>query len=200
MQAIRDGAARLDFDHRAVRVRITGSEAFEHESIDAGLSDVPRLLAGALVMVAIILFAALGSVRLLVASLCVLFAGLVGTAAFAAAAVGGLNMISVAFAILYVGLGIDYAIHFCLNYVEARGETGSHIEALRLTAQDLKNLGVCDRIIPEPMGGAHRDRQGAIAEVGKNIATMLAELNGKSGKKLVADRRKKFLEIGRHIG
>ncbi|MDF1802663.1 acetyl-CoA carboxylase carboxyltransferase subunit alpha [Thalassovita sp.] len=69
-------------------------------------------------------------------------------------------------------------------------------EALRLTAQDLKNLGVCDRIIPEPMGGAHRDRQGAIAEVGKNIATMLAELNGKSGKKLVADRRKKFLEMG----
>lgn len=135
MQAIRDGAAGLDLDHRAVRVRITGSEAFEHESIDAGLSDVPRLLAGALVMVAIILLAALGSVRLLVASLCVLIAGLAGTAAFAAAAVGGLNMISVAFAILYVGLGIDYAIHFCLNYVEARGETGSHIEALRLTAE-----------------------------------------------------------------
>ncbi len=57
MQAIRDGAARLDLDHRAVRVRITGSEAFEHESIDAGLSDVPRLLVGALVMVAIVLLA-----------------------------------------------------------------------------------------------------------------------------------------------
>ncbi len=135
MQAIRDGAARLDLDHRAVRIRITGSEAFEHESIDAGLSDVPRLLVGALVMVAIILLVGLGSVRLLVASLCVLFAGLAGTAAFAAVAVGGLNMLSVAFAILYVGLGIDYAIHFCLNYVEARGETGSHIEALRLTAE-----------------------------------------------------------------
>ena len=86
-------------------------------------------------MVAIILLAGLGSVRLLVVSLCVLFFGLAGTAAFAAVAVGGLNMLSVAFAILYVGLGIDYAIHFCLNYVEARGETGSHIEALRRTAE-----------------------------------------------------------------
>ncbi len=135
MQAVRESAARLDMDHRAVRVRITGSEAFEHESIDAGLSDVPRLLVGALILVAIILLAGLRSVRLLVASLLVLFAGLAGTGAFAAAAVGSLNMISVAFAILYVGLGIDYAIHFCLNYREARGEAGSHIEALRLTAE-----------------------------------------------------------------
>jgi hopanoid biosynthesis associated RND transporter like protein HpnN len=135
MRTIRDAATHLDLDARAVRVRITGSEAFEHESIDAGLSDLPRLLIGALLMVSLILIAALRSVRLLFASLCVLFAGLVGTAAFAAAAVGGLNMISVAFAILYVGLGIDYAIHFCLGYVEARRETGSHIEGLRLTAE-----------------------------------------------------------------
>lgn len=135
MQAVRESAARLDLDQRAVSVRITGSQAFEHESIDAGLSDVPRLLAGALILVAIILLAAMRSARLLLASMLVLFAGLVGTGAFAAATVGSLNMISVAFAILYVGLGIDYAIHFCLNYVEAREETGSHLEALRLTAE-----------------------------------------------------------------
>ena len=134
MQAVRESAARLDLDRRAVRVRITGSEAFEHESIDSGLSDVPRLVAGALLLVSIILLMALRSVRLLMASLYVLLAGLVGTGAFAALAVGSLNMISVAFAILYVGLGIDYAIHFCLNYVEARGESGSYAEAMRLTA------------------------------------------------------------------
>ncbi|MDP2481743.1 MAG: MMPL family transporter [Candidatus Palauibacterales bacterium] len=135
MRAIREAATRLDLDPRTYRIRITGSEAVEHESIDAGLSDVPLLVAGALIMVSIILFAGLRSFRLLFASLCVLAAGLVGTAAFAAAAVGGLNMISVAFAILYVGLGIDYAIHFCLNYVEARQETGSHLDGLRLTAE-----------------------------------------------------------------
>lgn len=134
MQAVRESAGRLGLDTRAVRVRITGSEAFEHESIDSGLSDVPRLVAGALILVSIILLMALRSPRLLMASLCVLFAGLVGTGAFAALAVGSLNMISVAFAILYVGLGIDYAIHFCLNYVEARRESDSYTEAMRLTA------------------------------------------------------------------
>jgi acetyl-CoA carboxylase carboxyl transferase subunit alpha len=69
-------------------------------------------------------------------------------------------------------------------------------EALRLTAQDLKNLGVCDRIIDEPLGGAHRDSDAVIAGVGKAIATMLAELNGKSSSKLVSDRRKKYLDMG----
>ena len=124
MNAVRDATDRLEMDPRAVRIRITGSEAFEHESIDAGLSDVPRLVIGALILVAIILIVALRSLRLLAASLGVLAAGLTGTAAFAAFAVGDLNMISVAFAILYVGLGVDYAIHFCLNFVEAREETG----------------------------------------------------------------------------
>ena len=135
MQAVRESADRLEMDTRAVRVRITGSVAFQHESIDAGLSDVPRLMAGALIMVTFILLLALRSPRLMVACLTVLFAGLAGTGAFATAAVGNLNMISVAFAVLYVGLGIDYAIHFCLNYVEARGEVGGHLEALRLTAE-----------------------------------------------------------------
>ena len=69
-------------------------------------------------------------------------------------------------------------------------------EALRLTAQDLKNLGVCDRVIAEPMGGAHRDRHATIASVGSAVASMLAELKDKSSAKLIADRRKKFLSIG----
>lgn len=69
-------------------------------------------------------------------------------------------------------------------------------EALRLTAQDLKQLGVNDRIIPEPRGGAHRDRKEAIASVRKAIAAMLDDLSGKDPKALVADRRKKFLDLG----
>jgi acetyl-CoA carboxylase carboxyl transferase subunit alpha len=69
-------------------------------------------------------------------------------------------------------------------------------EARRLTAQDLKQLGVNDRIIPEPRGGAHRDRKEAIASVRKAIAAMLDDLSGKDPKALVADRRKKFLDLG----
>ncbi|MFY0692832.1 MAG: acetyl-CoA carboxylase carboxyltransferase subunit alpha [Paracoccaceae bacterium] len=69
-------------------------------------------------------------------------------------------------------------------------------EALRLTAQDLNKLGVCDHIIKEPAGGAQRGRDQTIANVGKAILGMLDELSGMSGSDLIKDRRKKFLDLG----
>jgi acetyl-CoA carboxylase carboxyl transferase subunit alpha len=69
-------------------------------------------------------------------------------------------------------------------------------EALRLTAQDLQKLGLIDRIISEPLGGAQRDRKAAIAAVGKAIETMLGEMAGKSGPALIKDRREKYLSMG----
>ncbi|WP_171125418.1 MULTISPECIES: acetyl-CoA carboxylase carboxyltransferase subunit alpha [unclassified Ruegeria] len=69
-------------------------------------------------------------------------------------------------------------------------------EALRLTAQDLYKLGVCDRIITEPKGGAHRDRASAVDSVRAAIAAMLNELDGKDAAALIRDRRQKFLDIG----
>ncbi len=69
-------------------------------------------------------------------------------------------------------------------------------EALRLTAQDLKGLGVIDRIIDEPKGGAHRDRQRAMKSVGAAIKAMLKDLKGKDRAGLIADRRDKFLKMG----
>ena len=69
-------------------------------------------------------------------------------------------------------------------------------EALRLTAQDLKKLGVIDRIIPEPVGGAQRMPATAIAAVGKDIAAMLKDLAGRKPADLIRDRRQKFLSMG----
>jgi len=69
-------------------------------------------------------------------------------------------------------------------------------EALRLTAQDLKNLTVCDEIITEPLGGAHRDRDATIDAVRASLAKMLADLSAQDGHDLVAQRRKKFLDLG----
>jgi len=69
-------------------------------------------------------------------------------------------------------------------------------EALRLTAQDLTRLGVADRTIAEPLGGAHRNREAVIANVGKAIDDMLKELDGKSGDKLLQERRRKYLDLG----
>ncbi|MBD0864296.1 MAG: acetyl-CoA carboxylase carboxyltransferase subunit alpha [Rhodobacteraceae bacterium] len=68
-------------------------------------------------------------------------------------------------------------------------------EALHLTAQDLHRLGVTDRIITEPTGGAHREREATIQSVGNAIRSMLDELSGQSGPDLIAARRAKFLDI-----
>ena len=69
-------------------------------------------------------------------------------------------------------------------------------EALRLTAQDLLKLGVCDLIIPEPLGGAQRDRKTTLANVGEALEKMLTELTVKTPKDLLRERRQKFLNIG----
>ncbi|MEM7320967.1 MAG: acetyl-CoA carboxylase carboxyl transferase subunit alpha, partial [Pseudomonadota bacterium] len=69
-------------------------------------------------------------------------------------------------------------------------------EALRLTAQDLHKLKVIDKIIPEPLGGAHRDKPATIQSVGKAIDVMINELKDKSAEYLVRDRREKYLSMG----
>jgi acetyl-CoA carboxylase carboxyl transferase subunit alpha len=69
-------------------------------------------------------------------------------------------------------------------------------EALRLTAQDLQKLGVIDRIIKEPVGGAQRGRADTVAAVGKAIEAMLAEMAGKKRAEIIKDRRQKFLAMG----
>lgn len=69
-------------------------------------------------------------------------------------------------------------------------------EALRLTSKDLHELGVCDRIIPEPLGGAHRHRDDAIKSVGEALVQMLNELRDLSPEKLRGDRRAKYLDLG----
>ena len=68
--------------------------------------------------------------------------------------------------------------------------------ALRLTAQDLKQLGVIDRIVKEPQGGAQRDAKATIKALGKALEEELSALEGKSGEELRAARRRKFLEMG----
>ncbi|MFA5968385.1 MAG: acetyl-CoA carboxylase carboxyltransferase subunit alpha [Sphingomonas sp.] len=70
-------------------------------------------------------------------------------------------------------------------------------EAMKVTAQDLKALGVIDTIVPEPVGGAHRDAQAAITALGDAIDRSLAELVKLSPAKIKAERRAKFLSIGR---
>ena len=121
MEGIRALIGRLQATApEGVRIRVTGTVAMEHEE----LSSVARGagLAGllALTMVALVLYAALRSFIVLAISIMILVVGLSGTAAFAAVAVGHLNLLSVAFAVLYVGLGVDFILHICLRLEEIR--------------------------------------------------------------------------------
>jgi len=70
-------------------------------------------------------------------------------------------------------------------------------EAMRITAQDLKQLGIIDEIVPEPLGGAHRAPAAAIESLGDAIDQALAQLAPRSAEELRRDRRGKFLKMGR---
>ncbi len=71
--------------------------------------------------------------------------------------------------------------------------------ALRITAQDLKKLGVIDDIVKEPLGGAHRQPDQAISAAGEMIAGLLEAYAGVSSEVLRTQRREKFLAIGRGV-
>ncbi|MGR6327699.1 acetyl-CoA carboxylase carboxyltransferase subunit alpha [Sphingomonas sp. XXL09] len=70
-------------------------------------------------------------------------------------------------------------------------------EAMKITAQDLRGFGIVDTIVPEPVGGAHRDHAAAIAALGDALDQALQGLAGMDAATLRADRRRKFLAIGR---
>ncbi|MGR9092304.1 MAG: MMPL family transporter [Gammaproteobacteria bacterium] len=119
MKAIAAHAAALGLDHEhGVEVRLTGAAALAYDELDSVITGSQNAGTLALVMVLACLLIGLRSIVLVVATLVTLIVGLVFTAGFAIAAVGTLNMISIAFAVLYVGLGVDFAIHICLRYRE----------------------------------------------------------------------------------
>jgi acetyl-CoA carboxylase carboxyl transferase subunit alpha len=70
---------------------------------------------------------------------------------------------------------------------------------MKITAQDLDRFGVIDKIVTEPIGGAHRDPAAAIAATGDAVAEALAELKGLDRETVRRQRRDKFLAIGRGL-
>jgi acetyl-CoA carboxylase carboxyl transferase subunit alpha len=71
-------------------------------------------------------------------------------------------------------------------------------EAMKVTAEDLRRLNLVDAVIPEPLGGAHRDPAPTITAVGRQVWEMLEPLLALDGATLRARRREKFLEMGRN--
>ncbi|GGF48774.1 acetyl-coenzyme A carboxylase carboxyl transferase subunit alpha [Aliidongia dinghuensis] len=87
----------------------------------------------------------------------------------------------------------------CASILWRSGEQAAlAAEALRLTAQDLLKLGVIDQIVPEPIGGAHRERAAAIAVLGDALQEALKPLLEMNPGDLKTQRRQKFLAMGAH--
>ncbi len=102
-----------------VKMHITGDVALSHENLVEVQNTVGAATLVSFLLVGVTLFVGLGrSGRLVLASLATLLTGLIWTTGFAIAFVGSLNLISVTFAVLFIGLGIDYSIQFCLRYRE----------------------------------------------------------------------------------
>lgn len=88
----------------------------------------------------------------------------------------------------------------CASILWRDGEQSKEAaEALKLTAQDLLELGVIEEIIAEPLGGAHRSPEATINAVGEAIEGSLKELSGLDGGVLKSKRREKFLKIGTQV-
>lgn len=138
MDAIRLLANELNLNKaHGVTVRMTGEAALETEELASVETGMGLAAALSFTLISVLLAACFGSLRLILATLLTLVVGLIWTFAFAFAAVGTLNLISVAFAVLFIGLGIDFGIHYALRYREALGNGAAHAGALRQTARDV---------------------------------------------------------------
>src|SRR6185312_7481210 len=135
--AIRKAAADLHLAERyQARVRLTGTVPMGDEEFSTVQQGAWVNIAGTVVIVLVILWLALKSKRLITAVFINLFAGLAITAALGLLMVGALNMISVAFAVLFVGLGVDFAIQFSVRYRAERFECADLKEALGRAAAE----------------------------------------------------------------
>lgn len=127
-----------------VTVRLTGGVVISTEELESVTGGAQTAGLISLVLVAGLLAWGIRSVRLVAAILAALVMGLVWTAGFTTLAIGHLNLVSVAFAVLFIGLGVDFGIHFALRYREERMRATGEDEALVRTARGVgPALGLC---------------------------------------------------------
>jgi len=177
-RVMREAAAGLEFVKSGdARMRITGSVALADEEFASVAEGAVAGLIGSVLLISLWLFLAVHSWRLIVPILLTLGLGLMLTLLFAAAAVGTLNLVSVGFGILFVGIAVDFAIQFCVRYRENRhrhpdpatamAETGRRVGGQILVAAAATSAGFLAFVPTDFRGVAEL---GLIAGVGMLIA------------------------------
>lgn len=178
---IRTGIAELNLtQEHGITVRLSGEVPIADEEFATVAEGTNVALKASLVLVAALLFLALRSWRLIVPILITLLVGLVATACFAATAIGSLNVISVSFAVLFVGIGVDFGIQFAVrfrhqHYLEpdvatAMREAGRGVGPALILAAVATAVGFFS-FIPTDYRGV--SELGLISGVGMGIAALL---------------------------
>ncbi|PSJ18572.1 MMPL family transporter [Nitrosomonas supralitoralis] len=145
IEAIRASAQGMGFTPDAIeKLRITGEVALAHDELNSAMHGAQDAGLLALVLVVVVLLIAFRSAGAIFTIIVSLLLGLLLTAAFATVAVGHLNLISIAFAVLYIGLGVDFAVHFLLRLEEIRKPEQTVSEAVYKTGGDMgPSLLIC---------------------------------------------------------
>lgn len=136
--AIRQAAHDLGLTpDRGIRLRLTGQVALADANFATVAAGVEISAPLSLLAVSLLLFFAVRSGRVVIAILLSLVVGLVATGAFAALTVGTLNPISVAFAVMFVGIAVDFAIQFVVRFRDERHRSGESTRAMAATARGM---------------------------------------------------------------
>lgn len=137
LAAARGHLAALELED-GVRVRLTGPVPLRVEELRSALAGAQLAGTIALVLVTVVLLWALRSVGHVLITLAVLAVGLALSAGMATLLVGRINLISMAFAVLYIGLGVNYAIHYLLRFREALAEGWARRAAIQVAGRRLR--------------------------------------------------------------
>jgi hopanoid biosynthesis associated RND transporter like protein HpnN len=130
LAAVRAIVDKAEQDLPGVNIRLTGEVVLEHEELATVTYSAEMASIASLVLVCMTLITGYRSIRLMLITLTVIVMGLILTAGFATLAIGHLNILSVSFATLYIGIGDDYAVQMCLRYRELLAQNLSRQQAL----------------------------------------------------------------------
>ena len=138
MQSIRKAGESLGFKDSHILLRLSGAAALSVDELKSASVGAQMASLGSFLGVSLVMLIGLRSLWLVLIVQIGLILGLIFTAAFATLALGQLNLISVAFSVMYIGIGADYAIYLCLRYRELSETQSDHKSALK---QAVRHVG-----------------------------------------------------------